>query len=103
MRLVPVKPRVDDAYHDLVGAQGDFDKTLEKAIVLLLKTPVIDGDVQLVSGKMSYAYANPGYEGLTAAQRQLLRMGPRNVKIVKAKLRAVAGFLGMPDSALPPA
>lgn len=98
-----IKPRVDDAYHDLVGAQGDFDKTLQKAIVALLKTPVVDTDVQLVSGKMSYAYANPAFESLTAAQRQLLRMGPRNVKIVKAKLRAVAGFLGIPDAALPPA
>ena len=98
-----VKPRIDDAYHDLVGAQGNFDKTMEKAIAGLLKTPVVDADVQLVSGKMSYAYANPGYEGLTAAQRQLLRMGPRNVRIVKAKLRAVAGFLGIADSALPPA
>jgi hypothetical protein len=98
-----IKPRIDDAYHDLVGAQGDFDKTLEKAIVTLLKTPAVDTDVQLVSGKMSYAYANPAYEGLTAAQKQLLRMGPRNVRIVKAKLRAVAGFLGIPDSALPPA
>ena len=98
-----IKPRVDDAYHDLVGAQGDFDQTLEKAITMLLKTPVVDTDVQLITGKMSYAYANPDYEALTEAQRQLLRMGPRNVKIVKAKLRAVAGFLGIPDAALPPA
>jgi hypothetical protein len=98
-----LKPRIDDAYHDLVGAPGDFDKTLEKAIVTLLKTPVVDTDVQLVTGKMSYAYANPTYEGLTAAQKQLLRMGPRNARIVKAKLRAVAGFLGIPDAVLPPA
>jgi DUF3014 family protein len=98
-----LKPRIGDAYRDLVGAQGDFDKTLEKAIVTLLNTPVVDSDVQLVTGKMSYAYANPAYESLTAAQKQLLRMGPRNVRIVKAKLRAVAGFLGIPDSALPPA
>jgi hypothetical protein len=98
-----LKPRVDDAYHDLVGAQGDFDKTLERAIVALLKTPSDDGDVQLTTGKMSYAYASPGLEGLTAAQRQLLRMGPRNARIVKAKLRAVAGFLGIPEAALPPA
>ena len=97
-----IKPRVDDAYRDLVGAEGDFDRTLETAIAMLLKTPVVDTDVQLVTGRMSYAYANPAYEALTDAQRQLLRMGPRNVRIIKAKLRAVAGFLGIPDSALPP-
>jgi hypothetical protein len=49
-----------------------------------------------------YTYANPSLEELTPAQRQFLRMGPRNVRIVKAKLREVAGFLGIPDSALPP-
>ena len=39
---------------------------------------------------------------LTAAQRQLLRMGPRNVRIVQAKLREVAGHLGIPGQNLPP-
>jgi hypothetical protein len=71
--------------------------------VLLLRTPLVDGDVQLSTGKLSYAYANPSLQELTAAQRQFLRMGPRNMRIVKAKLRAVAGFLGIPDAALPPA
>jgi hypothetical protein len=98
-----IKPRVDDAYHDLVGPDANFDKTLERAIVLLLRTPLVDGDVQLSTGKLSYAYANPSLQELTAAQRQFLRMGPRNMRIVKAKLRAVAGFLGIPDAALPPA
>jgi hypothetical protein len=50
-----------------------------------------------------YAYANPSLEELTPAQRQFLRMGPRNMRIVKAKLREVAGFLGIPDSELPAA
>src|SRR5262249_4556887 len=98
-----IRPRVDDAYHELVGPDGDFAKTLERATVMLLRTPVVDGEVQLRTGKLSYAYANPSYEGLTAAQRQFLRMCPNNVRIVKAKLRAVAGFLGIPDAALPPA
>jgi hypothetical protein len=29
-------------------------------------------------------------------------MGPRNMRIVKAKLRAIAGYLGIPETALPP-
>jgi hypothetical protein len=28
-------------------------------------------------------------------------MGPRNMRIVKAKLREIAPFLGIPESALP--
>jgi hypothetical protein len=97
-----VKPRIDDAYHDLIGPDANFDQTLERAIVMLLRTPVVDQDIRLRTGKVSYPFADPSLEELTAVQRQFLRMGPRNMRIVKAKLRAVSGFLGIPDSALPP-
>jgi hypothetical protein len=97
-----VKPRIDDAYRDLAGSDPNFDRTLERAIVMLLSTPAVEDDVQVRPAKVMYAFANPALEELPKAQRQFLRMGPRNVWIVKAKLRAVAGFLGIPDAALPP-
>jgi len=98
-----IKPRIDDAYHELAGSDPDFDRTVERAIVVLLRTPVVDDDVQLQStSKVTYAFAKPEFQDLSAAQRQFLRMGPQNVRLVKAKLRQVAGFLGIPDSALPP-
>jgi Protein of unknown function (DUF3014) len=97
-----VKPRIDDAYKDLIGADANFDRTLERAIVMLLRTPVVDNDIQVRTDKVTYAFASPALEDLTKAQRQFLRMGPRNMRIVKAKLRAIAGFLGIPEAALPP-
>ena len=97
-----LRPRIDNAYRDLLGGDTNFDRTLERAIVMLLRTPIADDQVQLLTGKMSYAFADPGLEALTEAQRQFLRMGPRNMRIVKTKLREVAGYLGIPDSALPP-
>lgn len=97
-----VRPRIDEAYRDLGAADADFDRTLERAIVMLLRTPTVAGDVQIRPGKMSYQYADPSLEGLPKVQRQFLRMGPRNVRIVKAKLREVARYLGIPDTALPP-
>jgi len=97
-----IKPRIQDANRDLAGKDGDFDQTVQRAIVTLLRTPVVDQDIQVQAGKGAlYAYANPSLEELTPAQRQFLRMGPRNMRIVKAKLREVAGFLGIPDSELP--
>ena len=97
-----VKPRLEEAYRDLGAAEPAFDRTLERAIVVLLKTPIVDGDIRLRSDSVSYKFADPALEGLTKAQRQFLRMGPRNMRIVKAKLRQVAGFLGIPDASLPP-
>src|SRR5262245_53643525 len=97
-----VKPRIDEAYRDLAGPDKDFDVTLERAIVVLLRTPVVDRDIQLRSDKVSYEYADPALQDLSKVQRQFLRMGPRNVRRVQAKLREVAPYLGIPESALPP-
>jgi len=97
-----VKPRIDDAYRELIGPDANFDRTLERAIIMLLRTPILDENIRLQTTKVSYAYADPAIEDLPKVQRQFLRMGPRNVRIVKAKLRDVAGFLGLPESSLPP-
>jgi hypothetical protein len=97
-----LKPRIDDAYRDLGAPDGDFTRTLERAIVALLATPVPAGPVRLEGDSVAYTYADARLESLSAAQRQFLRMGPRNMRLVKSKLRDVARYLGIPDSSLPP-
>ena len=42
-----------------------------------------------------YEYADPKLQSLSAAQRQFLRMGPRNVRLVQGKLREIAPHLGI--------
>lgn len=89
-----LKPRIHDASSEL-GHPGDFDPVLERAIVELLKTPVVEGRVGLVSNSIAYEFADPRLQSLSGAQRQLLRMGPRNVRIIQAKLREIAPHLGI--------
>jgi hypothetical protein len=97
-----VKPRIEDASRELGQPAGSFDRTLERAIVSLLETPVRDGPVRLQpQGGLDYAFADPREEGLTPAQKQLLRMGPENARIVQAKLREIAIALGIPPQRLP--
>ena len=48
-----------------------------------------------------YQYADPQVEGLTAAQKQLLRTGPRNVRMVQSALRQLALALGISPDRLP--
>lgn len=95
-----LKPRIEEAYRDL-GHVDSFDRALERAIVTLLRTPVLEGDVPLVWKGALYGYADPRLERLNAAQRQFLRMGPRNVRTIQGKLRDIARELGIPDSSLP--
>jgi DUF3014 family protein len=97
-----LKLRVEDAYRDL-GHEGPFDVALERAVVQLLRTPIVDGDVQVVFKGALFGYADPALEQLTPAQKQLLRMGPRNVRIIQAKLREIALALGIAPTRLPAA
>jgi hypothetical protein len=98
-----LKPRIEDAYRDLGAPDGTFDRTLERAIVLLLRTPVLDDPVRVESqGGVGYGFAAREIEGLTAAQKQLLRAGPRNVRMIQSSLRAIAIALGIPPERLPP-
>lgn len=96
-----LKPRILEAYRELGNPEGAFDPVLEAAIVELLEAPVVDGNVELEAITVSYTFADPKLESLSAAQKQLLRMGPRNVRLVQAKLREIAPLLGIPPASLP--
>ena len=96
-----LKPRIEEAHRDLGSPDQSLDRTLERAIVALLETPVVDGPVRLKQKGIGYTFADERLESLTAAQKQLLRMGPRNVRIIKARLREIAMALGIPVTHLP--
>jgi hypothetical protein len=98
-----LKPRIEEAHRELGSADVSFDTTLERAIVALLKTPILEKPIRLKPKGIGYAYVDERLESLTAAQKQLLRMGPRNVGIIKRGLRSIALALGIPTSHLPPA
>jgi hypothetical protein len=96
-----VKPRIEEAYGELGRPDTTFDRTLERALVTLLRTPVLDEPVAVEPHGIGYAYADPRVENLSATQKQFLRMGPANVRKVKAALREIALALGIPAERLP--
>src|SRR5450755_3612514 len=56
-----------------------------------LAAPDVHGPVALVRPNVMYQYADPKIEALSAGQKLLVRMGPDNEAIVKAKLRELRG------------
>jgi hypothetical protein len=50
---------------------------------------------------LSFAYADPRLESLSPVQKQFLRMGPRNVQAVQAKLREIATRLSLHPEGAP--
>lgn len=97
-----LKPRIEEAHQDLGFPDTPFDRTLERAIVSLLRTPAADGVARLEPKGIGFGFVDPALEGLTGAQKQLLRTGPRNVRIIQASLRQIALALGIPAERLPP-
>lgn len=96
-----LKPRIEDAYRELGGPEP-FDRTFERAIVRLLETPQIEEPVRAVrQGGIAYAFSTPDLEALPAAQKQLLRTGPDNLRTIRSSIRAVALALGIPSERLP--
>ena len=90
-----LKPRIVDAYRTLGYPNGDFDPVLAKAIALLLAVPSIDRPIPVREKIITYAFVDPELEGLSAAQKQLLRMGPQNIALVQQKLRQISTLLGL--------
>ena len=96
-----LKPRIEEANSELGFSATPFDRTLERAIVLLLQTPVVNDPVRVEPHGIGYGFADPKLEDLAPAQKQLLRMGPRNVRTVQSALRSIALALGIPAGRLP--
>lgn len=90
-----LKPRLQDAYRELGHPDEDVDRAMERAFRQLLETPEIQGRVGLAPKGGLWEFEDPKLRGLSAVQRQFLRMGPRNMRLVKAKLRELAPLLGL--------
>jgi hypothetical protein len=98
-----LKPLCQEAYRDLGYPDQDFEQTFLRAIVELLETPVVEGDIVLEKAVLNYVMLDPELESLSDAQKHLLRMGPENVGAIQAKMREIAIALGFAESRLPKA
>lgn len=90
-----LRPRLQEAYRELGYPEGNVDAAVERAIGRLLDTPLLEREVAVQRVAVFYQFVDPRIERLSPAQKQLLRMGPRNQRLVQDKLRAVGRALGI--------
>lgn len=94
-----IHPRLDEAYRALGRTDGRIDDAVDAALQLLIETPIPSEPVTLVPGKgATYAFRDPELERLTPIQKQLLRMGPDNMRRIQARLRAIRAELTRSDN-----
>jgi hypothetical protein len=75
-------PLLEEALAEL-GSTESPSAQLLAAIDQVLAVPVIRGDIELIQPKVFYEYADPALEGLSALQKQALRLGPDNLTRLK--------------------
>jgi hypothetical protein len=80
-------PLFQQAYEDLGYPGKYFNDRLVEVIDQLLQTPEVAAPIPLVQPKVFWEYADPTLENRAAGQKLLIRMGPQNARIIKAKLR----------------
>ncbi|MGE0451770.1 MAG: DUF3014 domain-containing protein [Vicinamibacterales bacterium] len=95
-----LKPRIEEAFAELGSGDTSFDATLERALIVLLRTPLVDGPVYIEPRGIGYGFADAELESAPPAQKQLLRAGPRNVRRLHVALRRLAVALGVPEARL---
>ena len=93
-----LEPLFDEAHRELGHPEGRFRTSLDKAVAALLATPVPAADAPLERHATLLRWADPALESLTPAQKQFLRIGPRNVRIVQGKLRELQSALAPPPA-----
>jgi Protein of unknown function (DUF3014) len=102
-----LEPFLEAAYREDGHPEGGFRFALTRAVASLLDTPAAEEELAVVprvhvgvgsaslpeSAVLVYEFADPKLEALSPAQKQLLRMGTRNARLVQSKLEELAGAL----------
>jgi hypothetical protein len=79
-------PLFQRAYQELGYPQAHFNDRLVVAIDDLLAAPQPPAPVRLTQPRVLYEYADLGFEGRSAGQKIMMRIGPENAAVLKAKL-----------------
>lgn len=81
------------AYEELGHPGRYFNDRLVQVIDHLLATPEVAGAIPLTRPKVFYQFADPALESLSSGQKAMIRIGPENAEVVKAKLRQLRAHI----------
>ena len=71
-----------------------LESVVSKALGEILAAPVIEGPLELVRPSLFYKFADPKLEALNPVQKQMIRMGPENMRLIQQKCREFLVELG---------
>jgi hypothetical protein len=80
-------PLFQQSYQNLGYPTGYFNDRLVEVIDAMLAAPEPPAPIQLERPNVMYTFADPALEARPAGQKLLIRMGPQNAQVIKAKLQ----------------
>ncbi|HSD21472.1 MAG TPA: DUF3014 domain-containing protein [Anaeromyxobacter sp.] len=84
------------AYRALGYPEASLDAVTARALHRIAGAPVIEGDVPVAEREGVFVFQDERLEGAREVEKHLLRMGPRNTRLVQAKARELLEALGLP-------
>ncbi|QIB65419.1 DUF3014 domain-containing protein [Kineobactrum salinum] len=84
-----LRPLYEQAYAQLGLDPEDFDNAVIRTLDRILATPELEGPIPLEQDSVMYTYADPELESLPSLQKQLLRMGPENLRLIKQQAQTL--------------
>ncbi|MCA1826673.1 MAG: DUF3014 domain-containing protein [Myxococcales bacterium] len=90
-----LRPLLESAYHKLGYPDRTFDSVATRALQRLVDAPVVEGPIPLTPKGAIWRYSADELESLGPVEKHLLRMGPRNTKLIQIKSREVASALDL--------
>ena len=86
--------QVYEAAYDQLGLDtAEFDNAVIRTLDTVLATPELKEPIAVKRKSVVYVYVDPALESLPPLQKQLLRMGPENILLIKQFARAVRNRL----------
>lgn len=85
-----MRPYCQAAFGEIGRPGKQFDEVLTAAIGRVMSVQFPEGAIELVPRGAVYAFKDPALEGLTVADKQVLRMGPKNGGVLQRQLREFA-------------
>jgi hypothetical protein len=86
---------LEPAYRALGYPEASLDRVTAKALQRIERAPVRDGEVAVEGEGGLYLYVDARLENLGSVEKHLLRMGPRNTRLLQAKAREILLALGL--------
>jgi hypothetical protein len=87
------RPTLTEKFAEISQPGEQLDDTVIRAINELLDTPQVPVPIEVVTESVMFKFADPKLEALSGPQKQMIRMGPDNMRRFKEVLRKLQSEL----------